>query len=779
MELTYEELIKRKITRAMPDGFDISENEMNPILFPVQKFVLKRALKQGRFAILADCGNGKTYMQLEWGKLMHLHTGGLYLFFAPLAVVEQTIEQGLDLGIQVSKLNLKNLPTDGLHIINYDQIKNIPQEFIDSNIKGVVLDESSCLKNYTGEIKRMLIDKFQSTPYKLCCTATIAPNDLNEVGNHSEFLKILDAQDMRARWFVRDEGMNNYRLKKHAERDFYGWISSWAIMYSNPAEIGFPMESFNLPELIIHDEIVVNAAQRENGKLFNDSAVNATTFNTELSLTTIPRMEEAAKIVNASDEPWIIWVNHNDEAATLLKLIPDAVEVSGSEKPDVKSKKLLGFAHGDFRVLVTKKKIAQFGLNYQHCPNQIFAALDFSFEGFYQAVRRSWRFGAKKTVNIYLITTDTMENVKASIDRRRIEFEKMKREMNKWINEVDASLKIDYSGEVFESPDYKFVNGDSVELIKEIPNNSIDFSVFSPPFKSLFTYSDNLRDMGNCATDDEFFQQYRFLLQDLHRVIKPGRLVAVHTKDLPVYKNSSGYSGLDNFTGDNHRAFEEVGFKYHSKICIWTDPVLEMQRTKTQRLLYSQLRRDSAATGVGLPEYVTIFRKWEGFEGFKHKKINNKTKENFDLLTWQKWASPIWGEKLKPDEIAVIQDYLSELLAKPVEEIDLSQLKADWCSNSWFDIKRTDVLNGKEGTDQGDEKHIAPLQLSVIERCIAMWSNPHETVFSPFGGIASEGYKAVQMHRKFIGFELKPSYWRTGCNNLKKAAHNKNLITLF
>lgn len=775
---TYQELLQRKVNRAKPDGFDIELDQLNPMLFPVQKHVVQRAIRQGRFAILADCGNGKTPMQLEWGHQMQMKTGGVIIYFAPLAVCEQTIEEGQKFGIEINHLDTSNLPSEGLFIINYDQLENVPDAFISQFVKGVVLDESSVLKNFTGETKKLLISKFFKTSYKLCCTATIAPNDLNEIGNHSEFLNILDAQDMRSRWFVRDEGMNNYRLKRHAERDFYGWISSWAVMYSNPKDIGFPMEDFNLPALHLH-EINVKTGERENGKLFNDAAVNATSFNGELRVTLIPRLEQAAELVNGSNDPWIVWVNQNAEADKALELIPDAVQVSGSEKQESKAKKLLGFAHGDFRVLVTKKKIAQFGLNYQHCPNQVFAALDFSFEGLYQAIRRSWRFGQKKPVHIYIITTDTMENVMASIERKRAEFEKMQREMNHYINEVDASLKIDYSGEVYETPNCRFVNGDSVELIQEIPDNSIDFSVFSPPFKNLFTYSDNLRDMGNCATDDEFFEQYRFLLYDLHRVIKPGRLVAVHTKDLAVYKNSSGFSGLDNFTGDNHKAFEEVGFKYHSKICIWTDPVLEMQRTKTQRLLYKQLRKDSAATGVGLPEYVTIFRKWEGIEDFDHVPINNKTKENFNLDKWQRWASPIWGEKLKPDEIAVIQDYLSELIGKPVEEIDLSEIKADWCSNSWFDIRRTDVLNGKEGTDMGDEKHIAPLQLSVIERCVAMWSNPGETVFSPFGGIGSEGYKALQMGRKFIGFELKPSYWKAGCVNLRAAELSQNQLTLF
>jgi len=224
--------------------------------------------------------------------------------------------------------------------------------------------------------------------------------------------------------------------------------------------------------------------------------------------------------------------------------------------------------------------------------------------------------------------------------------------------------------------------------------------------------------MGNCVSDEEFFEQQKYLLTELYRIMKPGRLVCVHSKDLARYKNSSGYSGMWDFTGEYHRAMESVGFKYHSKITIWLDPVLEMQRTKTQRLLYKQVTSDSSYTGIGMPEYITIFRKWEGDES-EWEPITNKTKENFDLNTWQKWASPVW-----------------------------------------FDIKRTDVLNNYKGArSEKDEKHIAPLQLDVIERCIALWSNPGEVVFTPFMGIGSEVYEAVRMNRFGVGIELKESYF--------------------
>jgi len=755
--MNYQEFLKSKIKTVIQSGFDIAESELNPNLFDFQRYIVKRALKQGRFAIFADCGLGKTLMQLEFAHQVAVHTQKPVLILCPLAVSGQTIKEGEKFGIDVYKYDFKCIPKatePDIFIINYEQLENIDADVF----AGVVLDESSILKNFTGKYKNLIIEKFQDTPYKLACTATPSPNDLNEIGNHSEFLNVLDAQDMRAKWFVRDEGMNNYRLKGHAKGDFYGWVSSWAVMLVKPSDLGFKNVGYDLPNLN-YIEKEISTELKENGKLFNDNSVNATDFNKELRITLIPRMEEVAKIVNASKENFIIWINQNEEEKQILKLIPDAVAVNGSEKPEVKEKKLLGFANNEFRVMVTKKKIAQFGMNYQNCRNQIFAALDFSFEGLYQAIRRSYRFGQKQDVNIFLITTDTMENVKTSIENKERQFKEMQSEMNKFINGNSFGLLNSYEFAEVKTYDYWMMKGDSCIEIKRIPDNSVDLIIFSPPFSSLFTYSNYIHDMGNNDSHEEFFKQYGFLLKDLYRILKPGRLMVCHTKDLAVYKNSSGYTGLYDFTGDHHRAVENVGFKYHSKINIWTDPVLEMQRTKTQRLLYKQLRKDSTYTGVGLPEYCTIFRKWEGNES-EWTPVNNKNAENFPLDVWQQWASPTWNVEKKDIE-------------------HLEEIMNDYHVATWMDIKRTDVLNNSEGTDLGDEKHIAPLQLSVIRRCVQMWSNPGETVFTPFLGIGSEIYESVKLNRFGIGIELKDKYFETAVKNVNRIIEGRKQLTLF
>lgn len=741
--MEYNEFLQQKIKTHQLTGFEVDENDLNKNLFPFQKFIVKRALKAGKYAIFADCGLGKTLMQLSWAYEVALHTEKPVLILAPLAVKGQTIQEAQKFGIDMTFIDIQN----------YEQLDNI-----DCTIYGgVVLDESSILKNFTGVYKNKIIDNCKKTQFKLACTATPSPNDLNEIGNHSEFLDILDSQDMRSKWFVRDEGMNNYRLKGHAKSDFYGWISSWATMLSNPSDLGFDGSNYVLPPLnFIETEI--KTIVRNEYQMFNDVSVNATNFNKELRLTKVERLSEVINIVNNSKEPFIIWIKQNEEGEYLRKLIPDAKEVRGDDKPEVKENLLLGFAKNEFRVLITKSKIAQFGLNYQNCNNQIFASLDFSFESLYQSIRRSYRFGQQNNVNIYLITTDTMKNVIKTIKQKEAQFLEMQNEMGKHINGKKYGLLNEYEYAEFKNENVFLMKGDTNIEIKRIPDNSVDLIVFSPPFSSLFTYSNYIHDMGNNECHADFFKQYEFLLKELYRILKPGRIMACHTKDLGVYKNSSGYTGMYDFTGEhnesvlnmipnewandttrkNHKESEKAGFKFHSKITIWCDPVLEMQRTKTQRLLYKTVTSDSTKTGIGMAEYITIFKKWDGSDEEQWEPVTNITKQNFPLDTWQKWASPVW-----------------------------------------MDIKRTDVLNGPEGTAMGDEKHIAPLQLEVIHRIVNLWSNEGETVFTPFLGIGSEAYMAVKNNRKAIGCELKDSYFNVAVKNIQKAEMAKKQCDLF
>lgn len=416
-----------KKTTIPESGFMVEESEMNPELFPFQKHCVKRALKCGKYALFENTGLGKTIQQLEWASQIHRRVGGDIVIIAPLAVVGQTIDEGRKFGYKVARVGDSG---DGIYITNYDQIPNL-------NVKdyvGVVLDESSILKNFDGATKQLIIDSFKGTPYKLACTATPSPNDVMELGNHAEFLDVMSRNEMLAMYFIHDGGnTSSWRLKGHCEQMFWDFVSDWATMIEKPSDIGFSDEGYILPPLhLIEDHI--ETAKRDNWALFNDMAVNATNYNEELRQTVEERMHRVAEIVNASEENFIIWIKQDKEGDILRSLIPDAVEVRGSERPEVKESKLLGFGRNEYRVLVTKLKIAQFGLNYQNCHNQIFASLDFSFESTYQGIRRCYRFGQTEEVNIILICTDTMQNVRETIQRKQEAFEDMQKKMTEATN---------------------------------------------------------------------------------------------------------------------------------------------------------------------------------------------------------------------------------------------------------------------------------------------------------------------------------------------------------
>lgn len=729
----YNAFLETKKQARIESGFDIEEKELNPLLFPFQKYCVKRALQAGKFAMFEDCGLGKTVQQLEWAQKVIERTNMPIIILAPLAVVSQTIKEGEKFGYDVHEIeDDSNSFSANIYITNYENLEHIENQCV--NWGGCILDESSILKNFQGKTKEKILNYFRSTPYKLACTATPSPNDTTELCNHAEFLDVMTRNEMLAMYFVHDGGStSDWRLKGHAKQSFWDFVSTWAVMLNKPSDIGYADDGYTLPPLNVIQEIV-ETPKRDNGLLFNSTAVNATDFHKELRNTYQIRLDKVVEIVNSHpNESFIIWIGHDDEGRYLRSKLPDAIEVKGSDTKEYKKSKLLGFGRGEFRVLITKLKIAQFGLNYQNCHNQIYASLDFSFEATYQGIRRSYRFGQTEQVNIYLITTDTMQNVKDSFDEKQKAFTSMQQSMTEATNrnlKSQLSLKKMEISKEYKS-DYCHIKlGDCVQLIQQVPDESVGFSIFSPPFAELYTYSDKLEDMGNSKDYNEFFEAFKYLVKELYRVMWSGRNVAVHCMDLPIQKGKEGYIGLRDFSGMILRAFEEVGFIYHSRVTIWKNPVTEMQRTKALGLLHKQVKKDSAMSRVGIPDYLMIFRKDGEHEHPVHCDI--------PVDTWQKWASPVW-----------------------------------------MDIDYQNTLNAASGRDSNDEKHICPLQLDTIERAISLWSNEGDVVLTPFMGIGSEVYEAIKLKRFGIGFELKDSYFAEAVKNCRAMEFDANQKSLF
>jgi DNA modification methylase len=877
-------------------------------------------------------------MQLEWANIVHRHTGGDVLLLAPLAVASQTIAEGVKLGIPVHLCRTQADVQPGLNITNYEMLSH----FDTSHFVGVVLDESSILKSYMGKTKRALVEAFQNTPYRLCCTATPAPNDMMEIGNHSEFLGVMPSSEMLMRWFINDTMQNgHYRLKGHATKDFWEWVASWAISIKKPSDLGYSDDGFALPELRIHHRYIETdiTIGREEGHLFRAPMMSATNLHKEMRITAADRAQAVADLVNASHglltqtgncnklatcgrknmpnaaasnikqthknapddvpkaelpkktestcksithqtandltniggctqtnvtsggesdtqatpntvnvasrvqsseirsqnemldcepnsalvprnmttflqnktesvqsaanlrlaetnmepsdfpltmitraaksedcsvlaatsvsassgitpsscdepqttspqnqkpEPWVVWCNTNYEQEELEKQFGDrAFSVYGSLSSTEKERRILGWLNGERPILISKPSICGFGLNFQHCHHAAFVGLSYSFEDFYQAVRRLYRFGQKHPVEATIIAAETESSLVTTLERKIQAQIQMSEAMNASASRLTLQDELQLQRhETFTSKSgtgWQLYHGDCVTVTHSLPSESVHFSIFSPPFSSLYIYSDALEDMGNAADDEEFFRHFDFLIPELLRVTKPGRLCAVHCKDLVRYKGRDGTAGLRDFSGEIVRHFSAAGWSYHSKVIIWKDPVIEMQRTKAHGLLYKQLRADSTFSRQGMPEYLLIFRKWPQNEEEEGQiEPVTHTKEDFPLEIWQRYASPVW-----------------------------------------FDIRQTNVLNVEQARESPDEKHICPLQLDVIERCIRLWSNPGETVFSPFAGIGSEGYEALRLGRTFVGIELKEAYIQAAHKNLERILRNKTQATLF
>ena len=608
--MNYDEIIARKIKRVHPHGFE--PKEINPKLFDWQKLIVSWACRQGRAALFEDCGLGKTPQQLEWARQVVGKTKAPVLILAPLAVAPQTCDEGRKFGIDVKHVReASEVSGAGVFITNYERLEKFADVIPD--LAGVVLDESSILKAFTGKTRIALTNAFRETPYRLCCTATPAPNDFTELGQHAEFLGVCSTQEMLATWFINDTAnTGTWRLKKHGSDEFWRWVSTWAACISKPSDLGFDDGDFKLPPLnIIPIYVDVDEVGGREDELFRMAGTSATDTHREMRLTVKERVDAIAGLPNESAEPWLIWCNTNTEADELAGKIKDACEVRGSDTAAKKEAALIGFAHGEFRNLITKASIAGYGMNYQHCRKVIYFP-SYSYEDFYQAIRRSWRFGQKNPVDCYVVVPRTTPGIIATIKRKAEQHETMKEAMQFTAENLKGETRLTIMNTDIKTQtgnNWAIHRGDCVRVAKTFTDESIDFSVFSPPFADLFVYSADVQDMGNNASMADFREQFDALVKELYRITVPGRLCAVHCLDLMAAKWKDGEIELKNFSGEIVDSFRSNDWLYHCRVTIWKDPVVEMQRTKALGLLHKQLLKDSAMSRVGSAEYVLVFRK--------------------------------------------------------------------------------------------------------------------------------------------------------------------------
>jgi len=713
-EVSYQEFIDSK--RSLAHWAGKEAGSVHPILFPFQRDLTKWAVKKGRCALFEDTGLGKTFQQLEWAR----STDETTLIIAPLSVARQTCKEAHKIDIEVKYCRDQSEVDSPISITNYEMIDHFePDKF-----RAVVLDESSILKGLGSKTRQKLTDMFADTPYRLCCTATPAPNDIAEIANHAEFLGIMTRTDLLSTFFVHDQ--DGWRLRGHAKEAFFKWLSSWAMFLRLPSDLGYSDEGYKLPPLTVKRHGVESGFIPE-GQLFAGQLGGIKDRTKARRGSVDNRLQTALDLVQSNSDQWIIWCGLNDESTKLTRLLPDAVNAQGSDTIEEKKNKIEAFQDGSARVLITKGKVAGFGVNLQNCHKQIFFGLNDSWELFYQCVRRSYRFGQKHPVDVHVIISDAEGSVFDNVMEKDKEADNLRKEMiHVMKNYEQEQLLSGQTEDKYETETVVFRNqhklmlGDSCERLKEIEADTVGLSVFSPPFLSLYAYSPSERDLGNNKNTQAFFEHFAFVVKELLRVTMPGRNCCVHVSQVPAMLVRDGYIGVKDFRGATIALFEQHDWVYHGEVCIDKNPQAQAIRTKSKALLFVQMRKDASWLRPALADYILVFR----------KPGENKTpiKPEISNEQWIEWAHPVW-----------------------------------------YGIDETNTLNYREARDNDDDRHICPLQLDVIQRCVSLWSNPGDLICSPFMGIGSEGYISVKNKRRFVGCELKKSYFDCAVKNIDGA----------
>jgi DNA modification methylase len=750
--MQYDDFVASKRLKFEPVGFD-TPYQMNPMLSDWQADIVRWALRRGRAALFEDCGLGKSFQQIEWAQHVHMHTGGNVLILAPLAVSQQTIREAAKLGYTIHLCKTGDDVQYGINIANYERLHHFDVD----DFSGLVLDESSILKAYGGATRHQITEFAESIHYRLACTATPAPNDLIELINHADFLGIMRGKEIIALFFTQDGNTtHNWRLKGHAKEDFWKWMATWSVALRKPSDLGYEDSGFVLPSCDVRQVTVDLTDPLDSGMLFVVKAVGLDEQRKARNASLGERVQAAADLANNSDEQWLIWCDLNSESEALAKAIPNAVEVTGSDSPEYKEKSMLDFSDGNVRVLVSKPSICGFGMNWQNCRNMIFVGLSHSYEAYYQAMRRIWRFGQKQNVNIYVITSNADDGIVQNIERKEKQaatiFEEIVKHMavNSEIKQAHQEEMI-YREDVVKGDDWTIYLGDSIKRIDEIKTDSVGLSVFSPPFPGMYAYTNSPHDIGNTTHIDEMIRHFSYLVgpEKLLRITKPGRMACIHLMQLTAMKSRDGYIGVKDYRGRVIQMMQDAGWVYAGEVTIDKNPQIQATRNKERGLLFKTLATDSSLMRMALADYLIYFRKPGDNPEPIQAGISQKYNEGGGWITekeWIEWAAPVWYRQTK--------DYPGG-------------------------IRETDVLNVVQARETDDERHLCPLQLGVIERAIKLWSAPGDLVFSPFTGVGSEGYQALKLNRKFVGCELKESYWKSAIANLKRAEQERSTMSLF
>lgn len=832
--MTYREFLESKIDLATDSGFVVDRSKINPALKPHQSDAVAWALKGGRRALFEAFGLGKTVQEIEFCHLAAEHTGGRALIVLPLGVKQEFTRDAVELlGYEKPEycrtMDEVKACDSQIVLTNYERVRD--GDIDPSYFAATSLDEASVLRSFGSKTYQTFLDKFKNVPYKLVATATPSPNKYKELIHYAGYLEVMDTGQALTRFFQRDSTKaNNLTLYPNMEDEFWLWVSSWALFVTKPSDLNpdYSDVGYDLPPLDVRwHEIPIHygdTADRDGQmQLFQEAAEGLKEAAAVKRDSIDIRVQKMKEIVDASpDDHFLLWHDLESERHAIKKALPETVDIYGSMDYETREQRVIDFSNGKTRLFATKKSLSGSGCNFQrYCHREIFLGIDYEFNDFIQAIHRCYRFLQSQPVMIDIIYMENERQIKEALMEKWKNHNYMVQRMVEIVKKyglnsankaerLERKMGVEGTREerTVRGNHYEAVYGDCVEETRVMASNSVDLIHTSIPFGNHYEYSANYNDFGHNQDTERFFEQMDYLTPELLRVLKPGRVAAVHVKDRVLFGNATGTGmpTIEPFHADCIEHYMKHGFMYFGMITVVTDVVRE--NNQTYRLGWSEQCKDGTKMGVGCPEYILLFRKLptDHSKAYADDPVS-KSKEEYTRAQWQIDAHGYWrssGNRLiSKDELKEISVdnlqkayrkysresvYNYEEHVKFAKELDkdgrlpatfMVVAPGSWNKlEVWDDINRMRTLNTTQSRRRA-QMHVCPLQLDIVERIINRYSNPGDVVYDPFGGLMTVPMTAVKMGRYGKGCELNPDYFRDGVGYLQAAENEMDELTLF
>lgn len=835
MNTSYIDFLKKKMAISSQTGFEIEDSELTSTLFPHVKDTVRWAVRGGCRAIFSSFGMQKTVTQLEILRIITNHEGGNALVVCPKRVVVEFLQQAkqhLNMAV-VYVRNMEevraNADTHKIMITNYERVRDGELGVrIDPNFfTATSLDEASVLRGFGTKTYQEFLPFFANVRYKFVATATPSPNRYKELIHYAGYLGVMDTGQALTRFFQRDSTKaNNLTLYKGKEQEFWLWVSTWAVFLTKPSDLGYSDDGYELPPLNVIEEVVgvdnETAGYYDDGEkmMFREAALGLAQASKEKRESINSRVQRVVEIINRpenKDDHFLLWHDLEAERYALCKAIPECKAVYGSQDDDEADEIIADFKDGKLKYLAAKPEMLGEGLNFQYHCHKAIMFIDYRFNDKYQAIARIHRFMQKYPVDLYIVYAESEQEIYKTFNLKWQQHKDMVAKMVQIVRDnglfgLDVENKLmrymhsqreELKGKLFTA-----INNDNVLECMEMKENSVDLIVTSVPFSNHYEYTASYNDFGFNADNDEFFKQMDFLSPHLLRILKPGRVLAVHVKDRILFGNATGLGmpSLDPFHAMCIFHYMKHGFVLFGMITVDTDVVRE--NNQTYRLGYTEMRKDGSKMGVGCPEYILLFRKLPSDTSRAYADVPvTKSKEEYSLARWQIDAHADWKSSgntlLSYDDVrnvgnigtirAFYRKFASEHLYNYEQHVEFAEalekagklpkdfMAIDPVSHKdyiWDDVTRMRTLNSRQ-SQKNLRMHVCPLQLDIVERLIERYSNKGELVFDPFGGIGTVPYCAVKMGRKGMSTELNYDYWKDSLIYMREAESDVTSPTLF